>query len=48
MVTIFGDDIGHANINNAVWVAIFANNGFDIVELMWQSGFGGETHSPVH
>ena len=48
MVITFGDGIGQVNINNTVWVAIFANNGFDVVELMWQSGFGGEKHSPVH
>ena len=46
--TSLGDGLGYDYPNNAVWVAIFEKNSFDVVQALWHSEFGADRQSPVH
>ena len=48
MFNAFGDGLGHTCLNNSVWVATFANNSANTIQLLWQSEFEGCRQNPVH
>ena len=35
-------------MNNKVWVAIFTENSFNVVQLLGRSGYGADRQNPVY